>query len=146
MEWKREILGNLVALFALGFFLIPLYGYYGGQREEHMYIYTFLAFLSLSIAVVLAIIIEKRGLETEGAKRRGEWIEEGIPIILVPLGYGLCVFMVVFGIYILVQSNRIEILVGMVISAFFLFLLFRWIKKRYESKHKHQDKSPETRP
>lgn len=140
MEWKKEILSNLVAVFALGFFLIPAYGYYySGNWEENMYLYTLLAFLSLFMAVILAIFLKSKGLETEGTKMRKKWLEEGTPIFLVPFGYGLCLVLVIMAIFIFIQSGRIDILIGLIIFALFLFLIFRYAKKEYESKHKRQE-------
>ena len=126
MKWKKEILSNLICLFAVGFVLIPVIGYYTGMDG---YLITALAFSSLFIAVILVIYVKKKGLQTESAKSREATVEEFSLKYLTPIVYVSCIFFVIMGILGFMRTGRVDILASVTISALIIFFMV-WIAKR----------------
>lgn len=122
MEWKKEIYRYLVVAFTLGFFLLEYVAY----RTDQFYLFGF-GVLSLIIAVIILFYGWNRGLAPEDVKQRVEWTNQGIPIILAPIGYGLSAVIFVMGIFAFFSPGRIDMTIGLIVFALILFALFRYV-------------------
>ena len=121
---KKEIYRYLVILFALGFFIFPLFG-----SDEGEGLWVGLAFLSVFIACFLAIWGGKKDLYPDSVKMRIEWFYQGMPVFWLPLSYGFGIISMLAGVLMGILK-RYDMMAVFLILGLLLILLTNYVKRK----------------